>query len=356
MRRGQAMSVATFKLRTDLLVSRHGEGGKAFVVIKDPEAERFCRFGETEHFITRQLDGATSLEEVRRRVEERMGTAPSLETLQQFVERLRGLGLVTDAGTQPRLLARRRGRVAGDLFYLRFKAFDPDRLFERLTPAVRPLFTPTFLVVSATLILCALGVTVGHWGQMSRELRGLLRFESIALAWVICLLVIVAHEFAHGLTCKHFGGRVREIGFLLIYFQPAFYCNVSDAWLFPKKSHRLWVTFAGAYFEMFLWALATLFWRVTEPGNTLNYLALVVAATSAIKSFFNMNPLIKLDGYYLLSDWLGTPDLRARSPASRGACLRHPAAMARAAGGPSPGTAAPPAPRPDRRTFPLMGR
>ena len=307
------MSAATVKLRTDLLVSRHGDAGRSFFVFKDPASERFFRFGETEHFITEQLDGETPIETVRQRVEERFGASLSVEALQQFIERLRGLGLVTDGATEPRLLPARRRRIAGDIFYLRFKAFDPDWLFDRMEPAVRFLFTPAFLVMSAALIVCAVGVTIGHWGDMTRELGELFRFESLALAWGICFVVILAHEFAHGLTCKHFGGKVREIGFLLIYFQPAFYCNVSDAWLFPKKAHRLWVTFAGAYFETFLWALATLFWRVTEPDTTLNYLALVVAATSALKSFFNLNPLIKLDGYYLLSDWLVLPNLRRKA-------------------------------------------
>ena len=307
------MAAATVKLRSDLLVSRQGEAENSYFVIKDPAAERFFRFGEAEHFIAQQLDGTTSSETVRHRVEERFGTTLSVATLEQFIERLRGLGLVTEAGDAPRLVGARRRRIAGDLFYLRVKAFDPDELFERMAPFVRPLFTRSFLTFSGGLMLCALGITVGEWDQMSHELRGLLRFESIALAWVTCLLVIVAHEFAHGLTCKHFGGRVREIGFMLIYLQPAFFCNVSDAWLFPKRSHRLWVTFAGAYFEMFLWAVATVWWRVTEPGTTLNYLALVVAATSAIKSFFNMNPLLKLDGYYLLSDALDLPNLRAKA-------------------------------------------
>ncbi|MBI2946572.1 MAG: biotin/lipoyl-binding protein, partial [Verrucomicrobia bacterium] len=135
--------------------------------------------------------------------------------------------------------------------------------------------------------------------------------------------VITAHEFSHGLTCKHFGGRVREIGFMLIYFQPAFYCNVSDAWLFPEKSRRMWVTFAGGYFEIFLWGLATVVWRVTEPHTTLHYLALVVTATSGIRTFFNMNPLIKLDGYYLLSDFLDIPNLRQKAVGYWGArCKR----------------------------------
>jgi putative peptide zinc metalloprotease protein len=126
------------------------------------------------------------------------------------------------------------------------------------------------------------------------------------------------HEFAHGLTCKHFGGKVHEMGFMLIYFQPAFYCNISDAWLFPKKSRRLWVTAAGAYFELFVWSVATLVWTVVEPGTWVSGLALIVMATSAIKQFFNLNPLIKLDGYYLLSDLLDVPNLRQRALAYLG--------------------------------------
>jgi putative peptide zinc metalloprotease protein len=88
---------------------------------------------------------------------------------------------------------------------------------------------------------------------------------------------------------------------------------VSDAWMFGQKARRLWVAFAGAYFELFLWAMATVTWRVTEPGTAINSLALIVSASSAIKTFFNLNPLIKLDGYYLLSDWLNVPNLRARA-------------------------------------------
>src|SRR6185436_10731524 len=128
----------------------------------------------------------------------------------------------------------------------------------------------------------AVGLTASNWTEIELDLPRLYSVQSLALAWCIAMLVIVAHEFAHGLTCKHFGGSVREIGFLLLYFQPAFYCNVSDAWLFPEKSKRLWVSFAGAYFEIFLWSLATVVWRVTDPYTLINYVALVVMATSGV--------------------------------------------------------------------------
>src|SRR5262249_7439794 len=162
---------------------------------------------------------------------------------------------------------------------------------------------PAFVVIAALTILFGLVVAVTNSAEMQQGLRSLYRFDAFFFAWLIVLTVTTAHEFAHGLTCKHYGKEVHELGFLLIYFQPAFYCNISEAWLLPKKSERLWVTFAGAFFEMFIWGLAAVIWRLTEPGTLPNFLALIVATTSAVKSFFNMNPLIKLDGYYLLSDY-----------------------------------------------------
>jgi len=177
----------------------------------------------------------------------------------------------------------------------------------------RFFFTPGFLVASGAIILFAIGNTITNWEDIQRDLHRLYGWQALFLAWLTVLVVTAIHEFAHGLTCKHFGRSVREVGFLLIYFQPAFYCNVSDAWLLPEKSKRLWVSFAGAYFELFLWAVATLTWRVTDRNTVLNYVALVVMATSALKSLFNLNPLIKLDGYYLLSDYLEIPNLRQRA-------------------------------------------
>lgn len=140
-----------------------------------------------------------------------------------------------------------------------------------------------------------------------------LTWQSAVLAWLALFGITLLHEFAHGLTCKHFGGEVHDMGFLLIYLMPGFYCNVSDAWLFKKKSHRLWVTLAGGYFELFLWALAVFVWRVTLPGTLVHQLALVVVSVSGLQVLFNFNPLLKLDGYYLLSDWLAIPNLRQQS-------------------------------------------
>lgn len=311
------------RFRTDLVISPQVQGGESVYVIKDPATGRFFRLREPEYFIARQLDGSTPLDIIPRRVEVQFGSSLAQTTLEQFIGTLRRLGLLEAEEAEVGHLAHRRGGVRGNPLYLRLKVFDPDRLFDRFVGKVRFFFTPYFLTFSAALILFAIGITIVNRGETVRDLLHLFRFQGLLLAWLTILFVTTAHEFAHGFACKRFGGEVHEVGFLLIYFQPAFYCNVSDAWLFPEKAKRLWVTFAGAYFEIFLWAVATLSWRVTEPETWLNFVALVVMATSGIRTLFNLNPLIKLDGYYLLSDALEIPNLRQRAFSYLGARLKR---------------------------------
>src|SRR5438876_3567902 len=202
------MSDATVKLRSDLVISRQDGPDGIIFVVKDPATQRFFRLKETEHLIAQQFDGATSPDMVRQRVEAKLGLKLSPENMEQFINRLRGVGLLTDGESGPSVRPSTRRRVAGDLFYLRFKIFDPDRLFEWLIPRIRFLFTPYFLALSAALVLVAAGVSVVNWAEIVHQSSALFRFESLALAWLICLAVIVAHEFSHGLTCKYFGGRV----------------------------------------------------------------------------------------------------------------------------------------------------
>lgn len=308
------------RLRDELRITeRLTEAGPSFVV-KDPSSGAFFQLGEVEHFIARQLDGDTPHEEIARRTASRFESAPPPEEVAAFVEQLGRLGLLAGASAAP---ARPRTRVRGSLVYLRFKAFDPDRTLARLVRRVGIIYTVPFAVLSGALVLIALAVAVGHRGEILSDAAGLYRFDAIFLAWLTVLVVTWGHEFAHGITCKRFGGEVHEMGFMLIYFQPAMYCNVSDAWLFPERWKRLAVTFAGAYFEVVVWALAVLAWRATVPATWPSDLALIVVFSSGFKIFFNLNPLIKLDGYYLLSDLLEIPNLRGRSARYLGRRLRR---------------------------------
>ena len=243
-------------------------------------------------------------------------------TLATFVRTLDKSGLLESSRSHKSQPAT-RPRVRGNLLYLRFPLFDPDRLITHLERSVGFLFTPASLAIGAAVITLALLITAANGPEIARDLLGLYAVAVIPLVIALALVVVMAHEFAHGVTCKHFGGEVHELGFMLVYFQPFFYCNVSDAWLFPEKAKRLWVGFAGLYFEFVLWAFATLIWRITQPGTVASYAALTVMAISGLKSIFDLNPFIKLDGYYILSDWLAIPNLRRRAFKYVGDGIKH---------------------------------
>jgi Multidrug resistance efflux pump len=311
------------KLREGLVVSRQASTGATAFVIKDPARGRFFHFRELEYFVAEQLDGAVSLDVIERRVQERFGTTLSRGNLEQFVGRLRTSGLLQPLDATGSDTPHPRKTFGGSLLYLRLKAFDPDRLFDVLAESLRFLFTPAFLATSAALIVLAAFTAAANGPSIARDIAQAIQIHTLFFAWLTVFLVIIVHEFSHGLTCKHFGGNVHDLGFLLLYFQPTFYCNISDAWLFPERSKRLWVTLAGAYSELVIWAMATLVWRVTEPGTGLSFMALVVMATSGIRSLFNLNPLIKLDGYYLLSDGVRIPNLRKKAFAYLGYRMRR---------------------------------
>ena len=309
----EVMRSALPKLRNDLIIRQHQAADGISAVIKHPVSGKFFRLREAELFVTQQLDGKTPIEVIQRRAETTLGAVLPIETLNAFLLSLNKNGVLETADANRKEESKQHGRVRGNPLVCRIKLCDPCQLLNRLVRRMGFFFTPYFVALSAVAILLAVSITAASWSEFRQSLPRLYHPSAIPAVILILLVVIVVHEFGHGMTCTHFGGEVHEMGFVLMFLQPAFYCNVSDAWLFPERSKRLWVGFAGPYFELFLWALAVFTWRATEAGTWVNFVSLSVMATSGLKTLLNFNPLIKLDGYYLLSDYLEIPNLRRRS-------------------------------------------
>ncbi len=307
------------KIREELITSQQVFENKTYYVIKDPITQRFFRVGEPEYFIIKGLDGKTSKEEIIDRLYQELKVKVSRETLDKFIEKLEKAGFLEGEISQRELsrlqyhAQKKRKSVFRRIFFLKVKAFDPNRFLDTLLHKVRFLFTPAFFVVSLMVILLGVIITLSNWSDLGYSFKGLYRITTIFKLWVAIFLIGIIHELGHALTCKYFGGEVREMGFLLIYLQPAFFTNVSDAWLFKEKSKKLWVTFAGIYVHLFLWASATLLWRITDIETGLNSFLFVMMLASGIILLFNFNPLMKFDAYYLLSDYLEIPNLRRKA-------------------------------------------
>ncbi|HEX3869258.1 MAG TPA: efflux RND transporter periplasmic adaptor subunit, partial [Pirellulales bacterium] len=293
--------------RSTLRIAAQGSG----FVVKDSRCGTYCKIGASERFLLEQLDGHHDRPQIAKAYEQQFGETIDDEDLEGFFEVATKHGLVESPDAKAEQMAPPRTR-GNSLLIWRRSLYDPDRLFTWLAPKIAFFWTRTFVACSAAFIVAA-GYTLLVNGDVFANHFANMSWGTFALGAFTLLAVTCLHECAHGLTCKHFGGEVHEVGFLLLYFMPAFFCNVSDSWLMPRKRHRLAVMFAGGYFELCLWALAVFVWRVTRQDSVINYLAWMVVSICGVRVFFNFIPFLKLDGYYLLSDAIEIPNMRQRA-------------------------------------------
>jgi putative peptide zinc metalloprotease protein len=302
------------RLRQDLQQSRQQHQGKTYLVVKDPVARRYFRFTESQAAILELLAEPTTPEAVSARVAEKLGANVSAATIAAFCDSLEAKDLLDSPTVRERLGSiGANTKARSSILYKQVLSFNPERIFDWLLPRTRWAFTPAFQVFGCFLIACGLTIFYLHWKDLAAQTPNLLNFWTVLMVWPIVMAVSGYHEFSHGLTCRHFGGRVQEVGFMLIYFSPAFYCDVSDAWMFPSRKQRMAVTLAGGYSQLMLWGVCAIIWRLTETNTVINNIMVVVVLFSGLQTLFNFNPLIKLDGYYMLSDYLEIPNLRARA-------------------------------------------
>jgi putative peptide zinc metalloprotease protein len=304
----------TVQLRSDLQQSRQQHQGKYYLVVKDPLARRYFRFTESQAAILELLASPTTAERVAAAVAEKLGAIVPAATIAAFCDSLESKDLLETPAVRERLGAAATSKHGkSSVLYKQVASFNPEHIFDWLLPRTRWAFSPAFQVAGCVLIVTGLSIFYSSWEQLKAQTPNLFDFWTILLVWPIVFSVSAYHEFSHGLTCRHFGGQVKEMGFMLIYFSPAFYCDVSDAWMFANTRHRMAVTLAGGYSQLILWGVCAVLWRITEPDTILNHMMLIVVLFSGLQTLLNFNPLIKLDGYYMLSDYLEVPNLRSRS-------------------------------------------
>ncbi len=312
------------------LVEQRMKDEQSFVA-KSPATGAYLRFREVEARVMRLFDGEHTVAGVVQALSD-AGIAVSAATVDAFATRLASLGLVErtlqerSSAQLERLRQERKGRrrqplFRGELLRMRFSVGDPDALLTRTMPYVRWCFTPAFVYASVALFAVYAIVMIAYWSDLSTAFGNLTRPSSLTvgtglLFWATFLVVGAVHELGHAYACKNFKGEVNEMGVMILYFQPAFYCNVNDAWSFQKLAHRMWVTVAGGWIELWLGAFAAFVWIAAAPGTLLANTALMMTVLAGgLTLLSNANPLLPYDGYFALSDWLEIPNLRQRASA-----------------------------------------
>ena len=312
--------------RPDLQLESHCYYGDQRWVVKDPVSLQYYLLGEEEHALLQALQGTASLQELREKLEGQFQPRTiTFEQISAFISSLYSHGLLVNSAPLqgPQLLLQQQqtsqrqwwSRLTNPLC-IRLQGVDPESFFRRLYPLIRWMYAPWCLAACLLLILMAAVLVLVQWPEFHRRLPAFDEFfQSQNLVWLAVALGLakVLHELGHGLSCRHFGGECHELGLMFLVFTPCLYCEVSDSWMLPNKWNRMAIGAAGMLVELVLAAVCTFLWWFSEPG-LLNMLCLrLVFVCSVSTVFFNLNPLMRYDGYYILSDLLEIPNLAPKS-------------------------------------------
>ncbi len=315
------------KLRDGLFIRKVVEGDDVAYTICDTPRDKYFRVDPVTHLVAMQLDGTRPLSEVSRLCQEQMPhTDLSIPAVEEAVQDLDAIGLLEDPYQKNILLLERartrRPRLSDflqNMFLWKIGVWNPEWFLLRTRRWVGWLFTPLpALLTAVAFALCVAGVLVQR-DRLDLNLRHVLGFEGRAgagvfLFWVIYIVTGVFHELGHAYACTTFGGQVPRVGIMLMYFIPCLYADVSTSMAFPNRWHRIWVAMGGVYMEVLVTIAAAFVWWFTPPELVLNDIAYRVMIVGFIAGvLMNLNPLIKLDGYYVLSDLLQIGELREGS-------------------------------------------
>ncbi|GAA5508903.1 HlyD family efflux transporter periplasmic adaptor subunit [Novipirellula caenicola] len=314
------------RIRPDVIAVQTLHQNESAYVIKDPISMTYHRLRADEYFVLERLDGRCSLDDLQREYETKFHPQRvSHRQLNQLLFRFHQSGLtVSDAANQA-IPLEHRGRQEqrqkwlqqlSSLLFIRFPGVDPEPFLRRTYPWIRPLLSLPAITIAAFLCVSAAIAFVTRWDTFAAEFPTIgvwLRFESLLMLAAVIGGTKVLHELGHAFVCKHFGGECHQIGPMLLVFTPALYCDTSDSWMLPNRFQRAAVGLAGVATEIVLAAAATWIWIVTAEGMVHSIAMNVMLVCGISTVVFNANPLLRYDGYYVLSDLCDTPNLAERS-------------------------------------------
>lgn len=312
-------------LRRDLeWIERDGAGSGRWIA-RDPVSLEYYSFSDTERQAALLLDGVRGFGQILALLQpvDQHGTWTA-SRLRVFVARLEQSCLLRPArpGGGSRLwlrrqLERRRGRLAwlASPLIFRIPLFDPGPFLRHAGWPARLLFNRW---VAAFWLMALVAVAVQVLPRMLAEgrLTTTFRFLSgenllwLAVAWAA---VKSLHELGHLLACRRWNAECHECGVWMLFLVPSLYCDTSDAWKLPSRWQRASIGAAGVYMESIIATLAGLAWLWQQPGLARDLCTNVMVICTAGTCLLNGNPLLRYDGYYILSDLWGVPNLADQS-------------------------------------------
>jgi putative peptide zinc metalloprotease protein len=312
------------RLRPHAQIHRQTFRGQLWYVLQDHQTGRFFRVSPAANRMLCLMDGRRALREVWDIAGEQSADDPPTqdETI-QLLSQLHAADLLqgelppdvaeiaerSQRADRRKLMQRLRNPMS-----MRLALFDPDKLLDATLPLVRPLFSWVGFLAWLALVLTGAVLAVLHWSELTSNVADrILVGQNIALIVCVYPLMKTLHELGHAYATKMWGGEVHEVGVMLLVFIPVPYVDASASAAFRQKRRRIVVGAAGIIVELALAAVAMIVWINASPGlgRAVAFNVILIGGVSTL--FFNGNPLLRFDGYYILSDLIEIPNLAVRA-------------------------------------------
>lgn len=310
----------------------HMEGGKPVVRVYIPSLEGMITFAKSEWKLVQLFDGNRSHEEIAELYSQEMGVKYDVDGVREFAAEMetadlwyktpqeKNILLLQQTADERRKKVKQRSRWT-DLSMVVFPAFNPDRFVTWVYNHTRFIYTTWFTLLSLLVIAIGAGITITHWKDIWRDTLQFYNFADktwgdIFILYSLGMFVVALHEFAHAHACKRVGGRVPAMGFALVFLTPAFYTDTTEGSALGARPERLVIAMAGIWSELLLCSIATPIWLASAPDSLVHNGAYFIMMFTGIMSLIiNWNPLIKLDGYHMMCEIAGIPDIKENSTA-----------------------------------------
>ncbi len=319
------------KLRGDISVTQQHFWGVPWYILSEPDNNVHFRLAKDAYIFVSMLDGSRTLQEIWELCNEHDEEALTQGEIITLLGRLHSANLLsTGVSADADSLLRRKqekrlkkiSHTLSSFLFLRIPLWAPDAFFSRYQGIGGLVFHPLGIVLWLVAAVYALYTLLLHWGTFILEADKTLQPGNILWMYLVIVLAKIVHECGHAFACKYFSqrdglqGDVHSMGIMLLLFAPVPFIDVSSSVQIRSRFARAFVGLAGIYCEFFLAFLAIILWAHSAEDTALHLVARnCIIITSVTTLFFNLNPLLRFDGYFVFSDLIGMPNLYQRSQA-----------------------------------------
>lgn len=318
---GDVIELPPLRQELDLVAGPSNFDGSPTWSLYDPANQRYYRIGQIECEILMAWTQGTAVAVVEKiqQLDQLFVTEEDVTELYQFLFSHNLLQMQGAEATQHLLKQANAAKqhwfswLVHHYLFFKLPLLRPDRLLKQTYPYIRCLYQPVILYLLMAVLVINLYVLIDRWELFSQTFLHFFSLEGMVFYGFALSLAKILHELGHAYTAHRYGCRVATMGVAFLVMFPVLYTDTSDAWKLTSRRQRLGIAIAGIAVELALAIICTSLWHFLPDGALRSAVFLMASTTWIMTLLINLNPFMRFDGYYLLSDFLGVENLQQRA-------------------------------------------